>query len=82
MSRLAGQFGGFASLAGLQLPSGGVNKSELALEVLQSRKFVREFVERHKILPQLMAVDYWVPETRELKLDDDVYDEKSKAWLG
>ena len=72
MSRLAGQFGGLASLAGVSLPDDGVNKSELGLEVLKSRKFVREFVERHKITPQLMAVDYWDPETRELKLEVDV----------
>ena len=51
MSKLAGQFGGLASLAGVSLPDGGVNKSELGLEVLKSRKFVREFVERHKITP-------------------------------
>ena len=82
MSRFAGQFGGLASLAGVSLPDDGVNKSELGLEVLKSRKFVREFVERHKITPQLMAVDYWDPKKRELKLDADVYDEKSKAWLG
>ena len=81
ISRLAGQFGGLASLAGVSLKDEGVNKSELGLEVLESRKFVREFVERHKILPQLMAVDYWDPETRELKLDADIYDVKSKAWL-
>ena len=67
MSKLAGQFGGLASLAGVSLSDDGVNKSELGLEVLKSRKFVREFVERHKILPQLMAVDYWDPETRKLK---------------
>lgn len=82
MSRFAGQFGGLASLAGVSLPDDGVNKSELGLEVLKSRKFVREFVERHKITPQLMAVDYWDPKKRELKLNADVYDEKSKAWLG
>ena len=81
MSKLAGQFGGLASLAGVSLPDDGVNKSELGLEVLKSRKFVREFVGRHKITPQLMAVDYWDPETRELKLVADIYDEKSKAWL-
>ncbi len=28
-----------------------------------------------------MAVDYWDPDTRELKLDAGVYDEKSKSWL-
>lgn len=81
MSRLAGQFGGLASLAGVSLPDDGVNKSELGLEVLKSRKFVREFVDRHKITPQLMAVDYWDPENRKLVLDTDVYDEKSKTWL-
>ena len=81
MSKLAGQFGGLASLAGVSLPDDGVNKSELGLEVLKSRKFVREFVERHKITPQLMAVDYWDPENRKLVLDADIYDEKSKTWL-
>ncbi|MGC6522582.1 MAG: Wzz/FepE/Etk N-terminal domain-containing protein [Candidatus Micropelagos thuwalensis] len=81
MSKLAGQFGGIASLAGVSLSDNRVNKSELGLEVLGSRKFVREFVERHKILPQLMAVDYWDPETRKLVLDDDIYDDKSKTWL-
>ena len=45
ISKLAGQFGGLASLAGVSLPENGVNKSDLALEVLKSRKFVREFVE-------------------------------------
>ena len=28
-----------------------------------------------------MVVDYWDLDTRELKLDAGVYDEKSKAWL-
>ena len=28
-----------------------------------------------------MAVDYWDPETRELVLDADIYDEKSKTWV-
>ena len=36
MSRLAGQFGGLASLAGISLPDEGVNKSVLGLEVLNS----------------------------------------------
>ncbi len=82
MSNIANQFGGLASLAGISLPNGGVKKSDLGLEVIKSRKFVREFVEHHKILPQLMAVDYWDPNTQELVLDTDKYDKKTKAWLG
>ena len=53
MSKLAGQFGGLASLAGVSLSDDSVNKSSLGLEVLKSRKFVREFVERHKICPSV-----------------------------
>jgi LPS O-antigen subunit length determinant protein (WzzB/FepE family) len=82
ISGLAGQFGGLASLAGVSLPDSGLDKSDLGLEVLRSRKFVREFVERHKILPQLMAADYWDPDTRKLKIDNDIYNEKTKTWLG
>ena len=81
LSRMAGQFGSLASLAGVSLRNDGASKVELGLEVLKSRKFVREFVERHKIKPQLMAIDRWNSSTRELHLDNDVYDEKTKTWL-
>lgn len=81
MSSLAGKFGGLASLAGVSLTDDSVNKFELGLEVLKSRKFAREFVNRHKIIPQLMAVDYWNSKTRELIINNDIYDQKSKAWL-
>ena len=66
-------------MAGVSLPDSGLDKTDLGLEVLRSRKFVREFVERHKILPQLMAADYWDPETRKLKIDNDIYNEKTKT---
>lgn len=82
VSNLASQFGGFASLAGISISEEGVKKSDLGLEVLKSRKFVREFFDRHKLTPQLMAVDYWDKEGRRLILDNNIYDEKSKAWLG
>ena len=81
MSRLANQFGGLAALANISLSNNVDNKSELGLEVLNSRKFIREFVERHKIAPQLLAVDYWDPDSRKLVLDNNIYDEKTKTWL-
>ena len=51
ISRMPNEFFGIASLAGFSLPTSGVSKVDLGLEVLKSRKFVREFVERHKIYP-------------------------------
>jgi len=82
VSRMAGQFGGLASLAGISLPSNeGDKKSKLGLEVLKSKKFAREFIGRHKISHLLSAVDYWDTKKQKLILDDGIYDEKAKTWL-
>ena len=48
LSALAAQYGGLASLAGINL-RGKADKTALALEVLQSRKFISDFVERHDL---------------------------------
>jgi LPS O-antigen subunit length determinant protein (WzzB/FepE family) len=81
LGSLAAQYGGLASLAGVNLPEGELSKKDLALEVVKSRKFIKEFVNSHKIKPQLMAVDYWDSETGEIVIDDGVYDIKTKKWL-
>lgn len=81
MSGISGQFGGLASLAGIALPDDGNNKASLGLEVLKSRKYIREFVERHKIAPQLLAVQRWDAGTRKLELQSSLYDVKTKTWV-
>lgn len=81
MSGLAGRFGGLASLAGISIDDEVVSKHDLGLEVLKSRKFIREFVDRHKIIPELMAVDYWNADERKLYLDKSLYNPKTKKWL-
>lgn len=81
ISGISGQFGGLASLAGIALPDDGNNKTSLGLEVLKSRKYIREFVERHKIAPQLLAVQRWDAATRKLELNSSLYDVKTKKWV-
>jgi len=81
LGSLAAQYGGLAGLAGVNLPEGELSKKDLALEVVKSRKFIKEFVNSHNIKPQLMAVDYWDSETGEIVIDDGVYDIKTKKWL-
>jgi uncharacterized protein involved in exopolysaccharide biosynthesis len=49
---LLGQFGGLASLAGLNLPLGDSNRAE-AIAVLSSREFSRSFIEDENLLPVL-----------------------------
>ncbi|TMS60481.1 Wzz/FepE/Etk N-terminal domain-containing protein [Pseudoalteromonas sp. S3173] len=79
---LAGQFGGLASLAGVNLGSGGgVDKTQMALEVLKSRKFTSEFIQKHNVLPDLMAVKSWDRETNTIIYNELVYNKAEKKWL-
>ena len=81
LSALAAQYGGLASLAGINLGGGSADKVALGLEILKSRKFISEFIERHDILVPLMAVDGWDEETGDLNIDADAYDVTAKRWI-
>lgn len=80
LSALAGQFGGLASLAGVNLRGQSTNKTQLALEVLKSRKFVTEFIANHKIMPDLMAVESW-DIGNGVSYDIETYNPETQAWL-
>lgn len=81
LSALTGQFGGLASLAGVNLGGGSVNKTQLALEILKSRKFASEFIEKHNALPELMATESWNSETNTIIYDDQLYNEYENKWV-
>jgi uncharacterized protein involved in exopolysaccharide biosynthesis len=81
LSALAAQYGGLASLAGINLGGGSANRIVLGLEVLRSRKFISEFIERHDILVPLMAAKDWNSESGELEIDSDDYDVAAKKWI-
>lgn len=81
LAALAGQFGGLASMAGIDLGAGSSDKSALAIEVLKSRKFTSEFIERHNILLDLMASESWSYEENTIAYDDDIYDTKINSWV-
>lgn len=82
LGALAGQFGGLASLAGVNLGSGGgVDKTQIALEVLKSRQFTSEFIQKHNILPDLMAAKSWNRETNTVIYDEELYIEDQNKWI-
>lgn len=81
LAKMAGQFGGLASLAGINLGSGGTNKTGLSLEVLMSRFFIENFINKHQLLVPLMAAEDWDINTNTLILDDELYRAKSKTWI-
>jgi uncharacterized protein involved in exopolysaccharide biosynthesis len=80
LGALAGQFGGLAGLAGVDIGGGG-DKTQLALEILKSRKFTSNFIEKHSILPDLMAAKSWDLATGSLTYDTDVYNPDTNTWL-
>ncbi|WP_447018546.1 Wzz/FepE/Etk N-terminal domain-containing protein [Shewanella algae] len=82
LAGLASQFGGLASMAGINLGGkGGTDKTQLAIEVLKSRQFIGDFIEKHQILPELMAVDRWHMDSNTVSFAHDIYDEESKNWV-
>lgn len=82
MSRMAGQLGGLASLAGFSMGgAAGDDKVVVAMAVLKSRKFIAEFVEKYDILPELMAVEEWKRGTNELVFDSELYNPKKEKWV-
>ncbi|WP_417762074.1 Wzz/FepE/Etk N-terminal domain-containing protein [Shewanella sp.] len=82
LAGLAGQFGGLASMAGINLgSSAGTDKTALAIEVMKSRKFTSAFIQKHHILPDLMAVDKWSLSDNKISYDSEVYDSNSEQWL-
>lgn len=78
---LAGKFGGLAGLAGINLDTGGNNKTQIALEVLKSRAFTSTFIKKHKILPELMAVESWNMNENALIYDREIYDSQKREWI-
>ena len=80
LSALAAQYGGLASLAGIELGSAQADKTVLGLEILQSRKFISDFVERHDILVPLMAAKDWDASSGELEIDASDYDVSTNRW--
>jgi len=81
LSALAGQFGGLASMAGINLGGGASNKTDLALEIIKSRTFIQKFIEKHNLLVPLLASKEWDMATNTLIINHELYDEANNKWL-
>lgn len=78
---LSGQIGSLAAMAGISIGKDKPgDKSELAVQLLKSRDFVTEFLVRHQLAIDLLAVDSWDPITDQLLYDTEIYDHAAKRW--
>jgi uncharacterized protein involved in exopolysaccharide biosynthesis len=82
LSGLMKQYGGLASLAGVSLPGGEEGgRAQLGMQLMRSRAFLGDFVERRDILPELMAVESWDAGSGEVKFDPDDFEADTSTWV-
>ena len=81
LGAMAGQLGGLASLAGINIGSGESNETQEAMEIMQSWGFIEAFIQTHALQVPVYAATGWDKGSNSLKLDDDLYDAASKRWL-
>jgi len=79
LAALAGQFGGLASLAGVDL-SNDAGSTEEALAILESREFLIQFVRENNVLVPLFALQP-LPFSKSVAINPEIYDEKNNEWV-
>lgn len=79
LSSLASQFGGVASLAGVNLGGGGADKTIEALEVLKSKEFLNYFIKKYNLKVTIIGVKGWdIYNDRPVYHED--YNPVTKKW--
>lgn len=81
LAQLASQYGGLASLAGINIGGlGEGDSSAVAKEMLKTREFFSAYL-YDSVLVYLMAAESWDRDTDTVVIDDTVFDVQSKAWI-
>jgi len=81
LSSLLGRVAPLGGLAGLELNAIAIDKTTLAIEVLQSRQFLTDFVRRHELLVPLFAADKWDANGKRWIIDPSIYDVAKQKWI-
>ncbi|EGR2229131.1 LPS O-antigen length regulator [Vibrio parahaemolyticus] len=81
LSKMAGQLGGLAALAGVNLGTDESSQTDLAVQVMKSRQFVEAFIKKHDLLVPLMAAKDWSLTNNKLILDEELYNPTTGEWL-
>ena len=81
LGKMAGQLGGLASLAGINIGGGENSETQEAMEIMQSWGFIEEFIQSNNLQVPVYAAEGWNKSSNALKLDDGLYDIETKSWL-
>ena len=73
--------GGLASMVGINLPSSGEDKSEIAIKTIQSRAFLKHLITFENVLPSIMATKSYDFQSKKIQFDPEVYNENNGVWV-
>lgn len=68
-------------LKGFYSASGEYEKHLVAVQTLQSRNFIYNFIQKYNLTPLIFAVDKWHPETNTLTWHQDLYNPVEETWV-
>ncbi|MCG8315925.1 MAG: Wzz/FepE/Etk N-terminal domain-containing protein [Pseudomonadales bacterium] len=81
LAGLAGQFGGLASLAGVNLNgSSSGDKTAIALYLLKTWGFLETFVHDNQLEVEVYAVTGWDSSTNSLIINEEIFNEETQKW--
>lgn len=80
ISSALSQFGGLASLAGISLGDAQDADARIAIEVMQSRSFIEQFIQQSGIVVEIMAAKAWDSDNKQLIIDRDIFDVQTGQW--
>lgn len=78
---LSGDLGGLASLAGFNVGGDQDERTNVALEILKSRRFLTDFVTRYDLTVPLIAASEWDHVNNTLMIEPEIYDEATGQWV-
>lgn len=81
LSGLANQLGGLASLAGLSNNDASSDNYLLALEIIKSKSFITNFINKHKLEVVIAAAIDWDEQNKKWILDSKIYNLDSNEWV-
>lgn len=81
LSALANQFGGLAGMAGINLSGGASKKAKIALQLLKSKDFIIEFINKNQLQVDIFAAEGWDIKENKLLINPELYDVKTKKWV-
>tara|TARA_R110002096_G_scaffold432240_1_gene648642 strand:- start:55871 stop:56812 length:942 start_codon:yes stop_codon:yes gene_type:complete len=75
-----GQLQGLASIAGLDLSAARIDKKDIAVATIRSHRFIKDFIDRKKIMVPLMTIIDWDQTTNTPIFDENIYDREANKW--